>query len=82
MTLYTILAILAGFLFSALFSGVETGSYMINRSRLRHSRDVNIEAISAARRGHVLGDHIRPGRKRAGIAIDVGCVGSLAPQAR
>ena len=36
MTLYTLLAILAGFLFSALFSGVETGSYMINRIRLRH----------------------------------------------
>lgn len=32
----SLLAILAGFLFSALFSGVETGSYMINRIRLRH----------------------------------------------
>lgn len=31
----SIIAILAGFLFSALFSGVETGSYMINRIRLR-----------------------------------------------
>ncbi|VGO20935.1 CNNM domain-containing protein [Pontiella sulfatireligans] len=36
MMVWTILAILAGFLFSALFSGVETGSYMINRIRLRH----------------------------------------------
>ena len=31
----SIVAILAGFLFSALFSGVETGSYMVNRIRLR-----------------------------------------------
>ena len=31
----SIIAILAGFLFSALFSGVETGGYMINRIRLR-----------------------------------------------
>jgi len=36
MSLSSIVAILAGFLFSALFSGVETGSYMINRIRLRH----------------------------------------------
>ncbi len=36
MTLWTLFAILAGFFFSALFSGVETGSYMINRIRLRH----------------------------------------------
>ncbi|MEN7973089.1 MAG: CNNM domain-containing protein [Verrucomicrobiota bacterium] len=36
MNLVATLAILAGFLFSALFSGVETGSYMINRIRLRH----------------------------------------------
>ncbi len=36
MMVWTTLAILAGFLFSALFSGVETGSYMINRIRLRH----------------------------------------------
>ena len=35
MTLATLLAILAGFFFSALFSGIETGSYMINRIRLR-----------------------------------------------
>lgn len=35
MILWTILLILAGFLFSAMFSGVETGSYMINRIRLR-----------------------------------------------
>jgi putative hemolysin len=32
----TLIIILLGFLFSALFSGVETGSYMINRIRLRH----------------------------------------------
>lgn len=31
-----VLSILVAFLFSALFSGVETGSYMINRIRLRH----------------------------------------------
>jgi CBS domain containing-hemolysin-like protein len=31
----TLFIMLAGFLFSALFSGVETGSYMINRIRLR-----------------------------------------------
>ena len=31
----SIVAILVGFLFSALFSGMETGSYMINRIRLR-----------------------------------------------
>jgi CBS domain containing-hemolysin-like protein len=31
-----LLIILFGFLFSALFSGVETGSYTINRIRLRH----------------------------------------------
>jgi putative hemolysin len=36
MNLASLFAILAGFLFSALFSGVETGSYMINRIRLRH----------------------------------------------
>jgi len=36
MSLSSIVAILAGFVFSALFSGVETGSYMINRIRLRH----------------------------------------------
>ncbi|RKX40097.1 MAG: hypothetical protein DRP64_13210, partial [Verrucomicrobia bacterium] len=36
MSLSSLAAILAGFLFSALFSGVETGSYMINRIRLRH----------------------------------------------
>ena len=36
MTLTALLYILIGFLFSALFSGVETGSYMINRIRLRH----------------------------------------------
>ena len=36
MSLSSLLVILAGFLFSALFSGVETGSYMINRIRLRH----------------------------------------------
>jgi len=35
MSLSSLAAILAGFLFSALFSGVETGSYMINRIRLR-----------------------------------------------
>jgi putative hemolysin len=35
MTLAALLVICAGFLFSALFSGVETGSYMINRIRLR-----------------------------------------------
>jgi CBS domain containing-hemolysin-like protein len=32
----TLLIIVFGFLFSALFSGVETGSYMLNRIRLRH----------------------------------------------
>jgi CBS domain containing-hemolysin-like protein len=36
MSLVSVIAILFGFLFSALFSGVETGSYMINRIRLRH----------------------------------------------
>jgi CBS domain containing-hemolysin-like protein len=36
MTTWTPVVILLGFLFSALFSGVETGSYMINRIRLRH----------------------------------------------
>jgi putative hemolysin len=36
MNLSSVIAILLGFLFSALFSGVETGSYMINRIRLRH----------------------------------------------
>ena len=35
MTLGVVLLILAGFLFSAFFSGVETGSYMLNRIRLR-----------------------------------------------
>jgi len=35
MNLYAALSILVGFFFSALFSGVETGSYMINRIRLR-----------------------------------------------
>lgn len=35
MSSLTILVILACFFFSALFSGVETGSYMINRIRLR-----------------------------------------------
>lgn len=38
MNLSFVLAILIGFLFSALFSGVETGSYMINRIRLRQRR--------------------------------------------
>ncbi|HEY5654139.1 MAG TPA: CNNM domain-containing protein, partial [Pontiella sp.] len=32
----TVAIILAGFMFSAMFSGVETGSYTINRIRLRH----------------------------------------------
>ncbi len=36
MSFSAIAAILVGFLFSPLFSGVETGSYMINRIRLRH----------------------------------------------
>ena len=36
MSLPFVLSILVAFLFSALFSGVETGSYMINRIRLRH----------------------------------------------
>jgi putative hemolysin len=36
MSAVTLLIIASGFLFSALFSGVETGSYMINRIRLRH----------------------------------------------
>lgn len=35
MTFQAVMAILLGFLFSALFSGMETGSYMINRIRLR-----------------------------------------------
>jgi CBS domain containing-hemolysin-like protein len=35
MSPWTLTLIVAGFLFSALFSGVETGSYMINRIRLR-----------------------------------------------
>ncbi|MEA2069511.1 MAG: CNNM domain-containing protein [Verrucomicrobiota bacterium] len=35
MTPATLFSILACFLFSALFSGIETGSYMINRIRLR-----------------------------------------------
>ena len=36
MSLSSIIVILVAFLFSAFFSGVETGSYMINRIRLRH----------------------------------------------
>ncbi len=36
MNLTFVLSVLVAFLFSALFSGVETGSYMINRIRLRH----------------------------------------------
>lgn len=36
MTISSWIAILACFLFSALYSGAETGSYMINRIRLRH----------------------------------------------
>ena len=36
MSLLFVLAVLVAFFFSALFSGVETGSYMINRIRLRH----------------------------------------------
>lgn len=35
MNLQVVIFILCGFLFSALFSGMETGSYMINRIRLR-----------------------------------------------
>ncbi len=35
MTFSALMVILFGFLFSALFSGVETGSYMINRLRLK-----------------------------------------------
>ena len=35
MNLAFVLTVLIGFLFSALFSGIETGSYMINRIRLR-----------------------------------------------
>ncbi|WP_372805694.1 CNNM domain-containing protein [Pontiella sp.] len=42
----TLFIILAGFLFSALFSGVETGSYMINRIRLRQrERERNPSAL-------------------------------------
>ena len=42
--------ILLGFLFSALFSGVETGSYMTNRIRLRHrERERRRSAVSLAR---------------------------------
>lgn len=36
MNLSSVIAILVGFVFSALFSGMETGGYMINRIRLRH----------------------------------------------
>ena len=38
MNLLTFVILLLGFLFSALFSGVETGSYMINRIRLRQRK--------------------------------------------
>ena len=36
MILNALLLLAVGFIFSALFSGIETGSYMINRIRLRH----------------------------------------------
>lgn len=36
MIIWSAMVIVLGFAFSALFSGVETGSYMLNRIRLRH----------------------------------------------
>jgi CBS domain containing-hemolysin-like protein len=45
-----LLTIIFGFLFSALFSGVETGSYMLNRIRLRHrERKRRTSALALAR---------------------------------
>lgn len=50
MSVSSVMIILAGFLFSALFSGVETGSYMINRIRLRHrERERRTSAIVLSR---------------------------------
>jgi len=49
-----VVVILTGFLFSALFSGVETGSYMINRIRLRR-RELERHS-SAVRLGKLLRD--------------------------
>ena len=50
MTMGCIAAILLGFLFSALFSGIETGSYKINRIRLRRrERDRQPAALALAR---------------------------------
>jgi CBS domain containing-hemolysin-like protein len=44
------MAILLGFIFSALFSGIETGSYMINRIRLRRrQRERRRSALTLAR---------------------------------
>ena len=50
MSLSAALSILVGFLFSALFSGVETGSYAINRIRLRQrERERNPSALVLSR---------------------------------
>jgi len=47
MIMNSLLLIAFGFLFSALFSGIETGSYMVNRIRLRHrEREKNRAAIA------------------------------------
>ncbi len=44
------IAVLLGFLFSFLFSGAETGSYMVNRIRLRHrERERHRSALSLGR---------------------------------
>ncbi len=50
MSIGAVLTILLCFLFSALFSGVETGSYMLNRIRLRHrERKRRPSALALAR---------------------------------
>ncbi|MEI6892369.1 MAG: CNNM domain-containing protein [Pontiella sp.] len=55
MNLTAIIIILLGFAFSALFSGVETGSYMINRIRLKHrERERKRSALVLAK---LLADH-------------------------
>ncbi len=47
MIVQALIIIAFGFLFSALFSGVETGSYMLNRIRLRHrAREKRRSAIT------------------------------------
>ena len=50
MSTVSITAIVLGFLFSALFSGIETGSYMINRIRLRRrQRERRRSALTLSR---------------------------------